>query len=184
MPHPTAPTACTTEQAFEHSDAEVAVVFVDMAGFTALTESFGDHHAAQLAETFATLAHDALGPGDELVKSIGDAVLVTSEDRAAAVRFLERLAEATEGVGRFPPLRAGVSAGSVVKRRGDVFGATVNTAARLSALARPGQIVATRDVATAARPGWEPSVDRVRLRNVAAPVDIVRLEFGSPRHVA
>lgn len=39
-----------------------------------------------------------------------------------------------------PLLRAGVCAGAVVKLRGDVLGSTVNTPARLSAVARHGQI--------------------------------------------
>ena len=46
---------------FEHDDVDATVIFVDMAGFTSFTEAQGDHRAAQLAETFATLATRALG---------------------------------------------------------------------------------------------------------------------------
>lgn len=168
----------SAERGFEHSDTEAAVVFVDMSGFTALTEVHGDHSAAQLAEDFAETAMTALGPNDELIKTIGDAVLVTCGDAQAALAFLGRLSTATGRAAGFPMLRAGVSAGPVVKRRGDVYGTTVNTAARLAALAAPGQIVITRDVAAAA-PGSErsaKSLGPVQLRNMSEPVELFAVD--------
>ena len=131
---------------FDHIDGELVVTFVDLAGYTAFTEAHGDHQAAQLAEVFAATAKDCLGPGDELVKTIGDAVMVASESVSAAVAFIRRLNERTRRSGGFPLLRAGLSAGPVVKRSGDVYGATVNTAARLASISQPGQIVADRNV--------------------------------------
>ena len=64
---------------------EGTFAFVDMAGFTALTEAQGDEDAADLATMFADITRAALGPGDRLVKTIGDAVLVTSKDPAPAL---------------------------------------------------------------------------------------------------
>src|SRR5690349_19479113 len=57
---------------------QATFAFVDLAGFTALTEAQGDEDAADVAVRFATLARAALAPGDRLIKTIGDAVLVTS----------------------------------------------------------------------------------------------------------
>ena len=75
----------STASEFEHTDVETVVAFVDMAGFTAFTEAHGDHRAAQLADTFATVAEMVLGPGDEMIKTIGDAVMITSQDAPAAL---------------------------------------------------------------------------------------------------
>ena len=65
--------------------------FVDMAGFTAITEAKGDEDAADLATMFAEMTRAALEPGDRLVKTIGDAVLVTSPNAAAGLSLIERL---------------------------------------------------------------------------------------------
>ena len=120
-----------------------------MAGFTAFTEAHGDHRAAQLAETFATVATMVLAPADEMIKTIGDAVMITSGNPTTALDFLRRLHAETRCIPGFPMLRAGFAVGYVVKRRGDVFGSTVNTAARLAAVAKAGQIVANEDAASA-----------------------------------
>ncbi|BDX32347.1 hypothetical protein TUM20985_28940 [Mycobacterium antarcticum] len=173
---------------FEHADVDAAVVFVDMSGFTAFTEAHGDHRAAQLAESFAAAVITALGPADEMIKTIGDAVLVVCENPMMAVSFLRRLTDETGRMPGFPLLRAGVAAGPVVKRRGDVFGSTVNTAARLVAIAQPRQIVINGDAASglsvddlAAMAGLGP----LALRNVGSPVDAFVLDIGTrhQRHV-
>lgn len=79
-------------------------------------------------------------------------------------------------------LRAGIAAGPVVKRRGDVFGSTVNTAARLAAVAQVGQIIANDDAASAL-----PAADLaamtvlgpLALRDIDSPVEAFALDIGS-----
>lgn len=61
------------------------VAFVDLAGFTAMTDTHGDEEAATLAERFAALARLSLGPGERLVKTIGDAVMLDAPNPAAGV---------------------------------------------------------------------------------------------------
>ena len=126
---------------FEHADVNTVVIFVDIAGFTAFTETHGDHRAAELADRFATTAARVLGPGDDMIKTLGDAVMITSSDPTAALAFLRRLHDETSRIDGFPLLRAGICAGPVVKRRGDVFGSTVNAASRLTSAARPGSVL-------------------------------------------
>ncbi|MCV7303567.1 YHS domain-containing protein [Mycobacterium barrassiae] len=167
---------------FEHADLEAAVVFVDMSGFTAFTETHGDHSAAQLAETFAASATRVLGPADEVIKTIGDAVLVVCENPATAVTFLRRLTAEIRRVQGFPMLRAGIAAGPVVKRRGDVFGSTVNTAARLASLAQAGQIVVNDGVASAlpaADIAAMTALGSLTLRNVGSPIGAFALDIGT-----
>lgn len=167
---------------FEHDDVDTVVVFVDMAGFTAFTEVHGDHRAAELAETFANLAAMALGPGDEMIKTIGDAVMITSEDPTAAMVFLRRLHAEARRIHGFPLLRAGIGAGPAVKRRGDVFGSTVNIAARLVAVAQAGQIVANGDAASALT-GTDlfavTPLGPLRLRNVGSPVEAFAFDIAT-----
>ena len=79
------------------SSADVQVertfAFVDLAGFTALTEAHGDAEAIATVRSFRARAEGVLAPGDEYVKSIGDAVMLTFPTPEAAVTALVRLVE-------------------------------------------------------------------------------------------
>jgi class 3 adenylate cyclase/YHS domain-containing protein len=155
--------------------AEQAVAFADLAGYTALTEVHGDTGAADVAERFIELTETVLPEGARLVKTIGDAVLVVTADPVAGIRFGLDLLCAVEAEPHFPGVRVGVHYGSVVERRNDVFGATVNVAARLTAHAHVGQLLTTdriaerlggeRDLATTA-------LGATWLKNVSEPVEI------------
>ena len=136
------------------SERRLAVVFADLDGFTALTEVHGDLDAAEVATGFADLARGALEPGARLVKTLGDAVMITAKDVDEALQTALNVVAAVDRVDDYPTVSAGVHAGPVVERAGDVFGATVNLAARVAAHAAPGQVLCTKAVADAAGEGW------------------------------
>jgi adenylate cyclase len=147
---------------------EATFAFVDMAGFTALTERQGDEDAADLATMFAEITRAALSPGDRLIKTIGDAVLITSPNPEAGLSLIERLLTEAAAETRLPTLRAGLHHGEAVQRDGDVFGAAVNLAARVAAEAHPAEVLGTEPIAHAAREMGIPVVDigEVALKNV------------------
>jgi len=125
--------------------------FIDLAGFTALTEAHGDYDAADIAARFAQLTRGALGEGDRLVKTIGDAVLVTSLGPPEALGLVDRLLTRAAGDRTLPALRAGLHHGPAVEYDGDVFGAAVNLAARVAAEAYAGEVLVTESMVPAAR---------------------------------
>ncbi len=157
-----------------------AVAFVDLSGFTALTEAHGDHHAAELAEAFAALTRVALGQHDRLIKTIGDAILVTSPTPHTALGLIGRITDATRRTGRFPVLRAGIHHGPIVALGSDIYGATVNIAARLAAAAGPAQILATGPVADIARAAGlsVTALGPVSLRNLTEPLAVFSVDLG------
>ncbi len=152
---------------------ERTIVFVDLAGFTALTETHGDEQAADLVEQFVSLTREALGPEDRLIKSIGDAVMLTAATPGAALESLGRLLEGCYATADFPLPRAGLHHGPVAERGGDVFGSAVNLAARITGQASGGQVLGTLPIAAAARVADLPVVNlgHIQLRNIAAPVE-------------
>lgn len=163
---------------------ELAVVFLDMSGFTALTEVHGDYAAATLAEDFTDLTSSLISGEDRLVKSIGDAVLFVSPSARGALRSLSRIIDATHQMDRYPLLRGGIAYGPVLTSHGDVYGRTVNIAARLVAVASPGQTVADRAVAeAAANEGIAAmSLGQTTLHNLPQPVEIFAIAMDSDCH--
>jgi adenylate cyclase len=153
---------------------EATFCFVDLEGFTALTEAQGDDDAADVATRFAALTRAALAPGDRLVKTIGDAVLVTAPSADAGVALVERLMTDAAQEPGIPALRAGLHHGGAVMRDGDVFGAAVNLAARVAAEANAGEVLGTESIAIAARDRGIPvaEIGPVSLKNVRGAVSL------------
>lgn len=120
---------------------DAGVTFIDLAGFTALTEAHGDQQAADLVQQFVSLTEAELTGDDHLVKSIGDAVMLRSTAGPAAVDVARRVMVSCASTRDFPLLRGGVHTGPVVEQGGDLFGATVNVAARIASQARGGQLL-------------------------------------------
>jgi adenylate cyclase len=123
-----------------------AMLFLDLVGYTRLTEERGDAAAAALAETLAVLvSRSAGGHGGVPVKWLGDGVMVHFREPAGAVLSALDLVEQLPAAG-LPPAHAGVAAGPVVVQGGDYFGRTVNLAARIAAQAVAGQVLVSDSV--------------------------------------
>src|SRR5918994_2112555 len=127
--------------ALRRSGRVPAMFFLDLAGYTRLTEERGDAAAADLAETLAVLVNrSAREHGGVPVKWLGDGVMVHYREPAGAVRSALQLVEEVPEAG-LPPAYVGVAAGPVVVQGGDYFGRTVNLAARIAAHATAGQVL-------------------------------------------
>lgn len=148
------------------------VVFADLVGFSALTDAHGDRDAVVVADRLLALAEAALDAGVEVVKTIGDAVMLRGDEIPPTMETVARLVAAILTEPRYPSVRVGVHVGPVIRRPGDLFGQTVNVAARLASAAAAGQIVASRPVAAAAgiRFVADP-LGRLTLHNIADPVE-------------
>ena len=160
---------------------EAAIVFADLSGYTALTER-NEREALIMAALFHRDAQQvAKSHGGVLVKTIGDAVLLRFEDSAeafAATNELKRAFRAhVEAMSMQPlPIHAAIHRGEVVEApSGDVFGATVNLAARLMGVAGPDDIVASQ-AALERMPGHQAqSLGERRFKNVEMPVECFRM---------
>jgi len=168
--------------------AEATFLFADIAGFTALTEAHGDEHALQLVDEFARAVQAELpGVDGEHVKTVGDALMLRVPEPGDAVRLGLWITRKAMGGHQAPSVRVGCNHGSAVERGGDYFGATINVAARVSALAGGGEVLVTGPTAALA-PDLEgvlyESRGRQVLRNVAEPVEIfavVRVDENTDR---
>ena len=124
-------------------------LFADLVGFTAFTERIGDEGAADVAVAFkSAAAHAANELGCEVIKDLGDAVMIHGREAARVVTLALRLSREMRDEGWCPPIRMGIHSGAAVQRGSDWYGQTVNIASRLADSAGADEIlmsVTTRD---------------------------------------
>ncbi len=124
--------------------------FADLVSFTTLVRQLSERDLARTVQRFEALATDVVtAHGGRVVKTVGDEVLFSTRTPAPGAAIALDLVDALADDDILPDLRVGVSFGAVVSRLGDVFGTTVNRAARLTALAHPNAVVVDGPLATA-----------------------------------
>jgi len=149
-----------------------SVGFADLVGFTRLSEVEQPRAVGALNERLAALARGALTGRARLVKTIGDAVMLTAPTPGELVPVLLDLLDAVAAADDLPALHAGVAHGPVLQRRGDLFGRPVNRASRLTDRAAAGGLVC--DDVTAQALGEAPGLvvedlEPVELKGLAGP---------------
>jgi len=117
-----------------------------LVGFTQLGEEVPPEELGQLANRLADVARDVAAPPVRFVKTIGDAAMFVCTRPAPLLDAVLKLVDITDSDNDFPRLRAGIAAGDAVSRAGDWFGSPVNIASRVTAVARPGAVLAAESV--------------------------------------
>lgn len=157
-------------------DRPPAMVFLDLSGYTRLTEERGDAAAADLAANLAGIAQaTSQHHGGRPVKWLGDGIMFHFPDPRESVVSALEMVERTPPAG-LPPAHVGVAAGPVVMQDGDYFGRTVNLAARISARAGPSEVLVTTEaVEASASDGVRfEEIGKAELKGFAAPVVLHR----------
>ncbi|MEU0515867.1 adenylate/guanylate cyclase domain-containing protein [Amycolatopsis sp. NPDC006125] len=133
----------------EDLEARTEVVgFVDMVGYTRLTRRLDESELSAVLEGFELLATEVIADHHgRVVKMIGDEVLFVADAPADAAEIALTLTERTAADAELPEVRAGLAAGRILSRFGDVYGSVVNMAARLTSVARPGTVLIDRELA-------------------------------------
>jgi adenylate cyclase len=155
---------------------DVAICFADLVGFTRLGEEVPPEELGRLAVRLEALADGVVEPPVKLVKTIGDAAMLSSLEPEPLLDAALTLLDAADSQGGdFPQLRAGVAIGPALSRAGDWFGQPVNLASRITAIARPGSLLAEREVreATVDAFRWSYAGER-RLRGIRGAVPLFR----------
>ena len=149
-----------------------AICFLDITGYTRLTEERGDEAAAELAARLTPLVQrPAERHGGKVVKWLGDGVMFHFREPTGGVVAALEMIDAISAAG-LPPAHVGLHTGPVVFQGGDYFGRTVNLAARIGEQAAPGQVLVTKEIVDrVASDGiaFEP-VGAVELKGVSEPV--------------
>ncbi len=158
-------------------DRRPAMCFLDLSGYTQLTDARGDMAGAEMAADLARIVQRATYErGGQIVKWLGDGVMLVFEAPPSAVLAALEIVERVPAAG-LPPAHAGLDAGPVIVQDGDYFGRTVNIASRVSVRAAAGEVLVTDTIVQACDdlPGVAfDATGPASLRGVANPVTLHR----------
>jgi adenylate cyclase len=151
-----------------------AICFVDLTGYTRLTEERGDEAAAQVAGRLVALVNDiSRRRGGRPVRWLGDGGMFYFREPGAAVVAGLDLVERGPAVD-LPPAHVGIHTGPVISQDGDVYGRTVNLAARIASYAHAGQVVVSQETAQHSGDAqvWFDPLGAVELKGIAKPLPL------------
>ncbi|ALG13265.1 adenylate/guanylate cyclase domain-containing protein [Kibdelosporangium phytohabitans] len=138
------------EQDENLEEGSQAVGFADMVGYTNLTRRSSEDELISVLERFeATVTQAIAEQHGRVVKMLGDEVLFVADTPQTAAEIALTLVELAEADPLLPSLRSGLAYGRVLSRYGDVYGSTVNIAARLTSICHPGAVLIDSEMSAA-----------------------------------
>lgn len=140
------------QAASKHDPGVRTVLFTDIVGSTTITQALGDEAAMELVHLHDRIVRDAIAAGSgREIKHTGDGIMAAFLSPVAAMRCAisaqRELANAARRSDAPLEMRIGAAAGEPVEHHDDLFGATVQLAARLCAHASPSEILVSNVVA-------------------------------------
>ena len=125
-----------------------AVGFIDLVSYTRLSQKMEPRQLANLVQEFQGMAYNIVATGGgRVIKTVGDEVFFAAETPLGGAEIAMTLMERVTAAQDLPQARVGFVWGRVLSRLGDIFGSSVNLAARLTAVADPGTIFTDEDTA-------------------------------------
>jgi adenylate cyclase len=153
-----------------------AICFLDITGYTRLTQEHGDDAAADVAATVARLVQrNSVAHGGRPIKWLGDGVMFHFPDPGPGVRAALEMVGGLAAAG-LPSCHVGLHAGPVLYQEGDYFGQTVNLSARIADYARANEVLVSAAVADASREDGVTfdDIGPVELKGVSGTVHLLR----------
>ncbi len=151
-----------------------AIAFVDISGYTQMTQAHGDTYAVRSSDLMRNHAQRVAGQhGGRLVKLLGDGAMLYFENVSEGVSAVVELVRALAGDGL--EAHAGIHAGPVIEHDADFYGSTVNLTSRIAGLAGPGEILVSGVVVNQVEDLDVESLGSAILKGVDAPVPTYRL---------
>jgi adenylate cyclase len=150
------------------ASSELAVLFADVSGSTRLYETLGDERAlATIGQCLALVREACNGHAGRVIKTIGDEMMavfpLADQAAQAAAAMQARISNEPFAVGQRIAIRVGFHFGPALETDSDVFGDSVNVAARLAGVAHASQVITSAATASMLSP-WL----RARTRELTA----------------
>jgi class 3 adenylate cyclase len=157
------------------------VGFVDLSGFTSLTQLMTPEELSGLLTEFsATVSEVVHAAGGRVVKFIGDAVMWVSPTAGQLATAAADLVGHQKARDTGLQVRAGLAYGPMLALDGDYYGNPVNLAARLVAAAEPGEILLSEELHAELPDSATVATEPLNLRGFSAPVQAYVLRKVPP----
>ena len=176
-----APSSGTKEVTFD--SALRAIMFTDIVGSTSMTERLGDARSVEMVRAHDALVRRALkDTGGLVVKHTGDGIMASFEDAANSVQCARAIQQAFDAFNLASKeklrVRIGIDVGEPVSDSNDLFGTTVQMAARLCQLAQPDAIIVSSSIRDRVRDGSQlTEIGPRQLKGFPQPVDVFGVEW-------
>jgi class 3 adenylate cyclase len=167
----------------EFDSALRAIMFTDIVGSTSMTERLGDARAVEMIRAHDALVRRALKENSgRVVKHTGDGIMASFDDAGASVECARSIQQAFEAFNLASReqlrVRIGIDVGEPIADSNDLFGATVQTAARLCQLAEPDIILVSGAVQKRLKKSFELiKIGPSNLKGFPQPVDVFGVEW-------
>lgn len=174
------------DQSADSTQESIVILFADVVDSTSLYETIGNVEAKQIVEqTLFQLSDIARKYDGEIVKYIGDEVLCRFNDPDKACNAALDMQKSTAGNDpsqKILKIKVGMDYGPVIVDGNDVFGDTVNVAARMASIATTGQIIITQNMQDHLSPLNQEKgqiIDRIPVRGKAEPINLISVVWES-----
>jgi adenylate cyclase len=163
-------------------EKEIAILMADLTGYTAMTDVHGGASAAQIVNRYMKIVDAATYGTTKVVQRIGDQVVMIAENALDLMTTATQINALTLEENHFLSIHAGMHYGPIFIERGDLFGSTINVAARIMNIASRGQILGSSNflsqVPTAQQHLFK-SIGIHKLKNVMNAIELFELQQSS-----
>jgi adenylate cyclase len=121
-------------------EKELAILMADLTGYTAMTDIHGGASAAKIVNKYMEIVDAALHGSTRVMQCIGDQVVMIAENSNDLLQTAKRLNILTREEHHFLSIHAGLHFGQILIENNNLFGSTINVAARIMNVACRGQV--------------------------------------------
>lgn len=167
-------------------EREIAILMADLTGYTAMTDVHGGASAAKLVNKYMEIVDAALHGTTKVMQRIGDQVVMIAENSGDLLETAKRLNNLTHEEHHFLSIHAGLHFGEILIEDNNLFGSTVNVAARIMNAASRGQILCSSNfldqLSTESQQLFR-SIGSHKLKNVMTQVELFEVIQDSTHEV-
>lgn len=150
----------------------------DLTGYTAMTDIHGGASAAKVVKKYMEIVDTALHGSARVMQRIGDQVVMIAERPGDLLQTAQRLNTLTREEHHFLSIHAGLHFGPILIENNNLFGSTINVAARIMNMACRGQIFCSsiflNELPVESKQLFHP-IGSHKLKNVMTPIELFEL---------
>jgi adenylate cyclase len=168
-------------------EKDIAILMADLTGYTAMTDVHGGASAAQIVNRYMKIVDAATYGTTKVVQRIGDQVVITADSALDLMTTATHINTLTLQEHHFLSIHAGLHYGPIFIENGNLFGSTINIAARIMSIASRGQILISSNFLSqlpASQQELFKSIGVHKLKNVMNDIELFEMQLLSETNIS